>query len=106
MNARKELIDIIGGNTIKCAIIFYDDYNYSSEKDWGEDFKLKVGYSIEEFNTFMKLLDFEYDSGYGIQHIYGTVWFMENGKWLERKEYDGKEWWDLKSCPEIQEDLK
>ena len=38
------------------------------------------------------LLDFEYDSGYGTQHLYGTVW-LSDGTWFERREYDGSERW-------------
>jgi len=43
-------------------------------------------------------LNFEYDSGYGSQEVYGTIVFKD-GSWLERGEYDGSEWWDYKSCP-------
>lgn len=38
------------------------------------------------------LLDFEYNSGYGTQHLFGVVW-LSDGTWFERREYDGSEWW-------------
>jgi hypothetical protein len=57
-------------------------------------------YTPEEFEEFMSKLDFDYDDGYGMQYLDGVVW-LENGTWLERGEYDGSEWWYLKSTPKI-----
>lgn len=39
-----------------------------------------------------------YNSGYGSQNLYGTIVF-KNSAWLERREYDGAEWWELKKMP-------
>ena len=49
-------------------------------------------------------LDFDYDDGYGIQELFGIVWFKD-GSWLERGEYDGSEWWTYKFTPEIPQEL-
>ena len=38
--------------------------------------------------SFLNDLNFEYDSGYGGQELYGTVWFKDN-TWAGRGEYDG-----------------
>lgn len=100
MNARKELEGILesANSKIICADIKLDSDPW--ENDGDVSFKrLKVGYSQEEYNKFMESLDFEYDAGYGMQELYGTVW-LENG-WLERSEYDGSEWWAFKTRPEI-----
>lgn len=45
-------------------------------------------------------LDQDYESGYGTQQVDGTVWFDDNS-WLERREYDGSEWWELCECPPL-----
>ncbi|RVU70031.1 hypothetical protein EJK17_09890 [Lactobacillus xujianguonis] len=39
----------------------------------------------------------EYDSGYGGQGLASDlIVFLKDGCWLERHEYDGAEWWELK----------
>lgn len=87
INAKNELLRAIKGlANVKCATI--------------ESFVLKIGYSLEEYNQFLDSLNFEYDKGYGSQHLFGTVW-LEDGTWLERGEYDGSEWWEHRICPEI-----
>lgn len=66
---------------------------------------LKVGYTEDDFNNFLKRLDFKYSSGYGGQELYGMIWY-EDGTWSERGEYDGSEWWDYRAVPIIPEELK
>lgn len=107
-NAKNELIKAIGTRTIKCANIIYfssslwemDDEIHSP----GKELFLKVGYTQAEWEEFLKELDFNYDSGYGSQELYGTVWFHSE-HWMERKEYDGSEWWNVYSKPEIPSEL-
>ena len=65
---------------------------------------LQVNYSREDLEEFLKKLDFRYDSGFGGQELFGTVWFQD-GSWLERGEYDGSEWWAFKETPEIPKEL-
>ncbi len=64
-----------------------------------------VGKKKEELDRFYILLDFNYNNGYGSQHMYGRVW-LTYGAWLERWEYDGSEGWDLKTCPMIPDYLR
>lgn len=105
MNARKELEGILesGNSKIVCANIEIDPHTWYGGETSSK--RLKVGYSEEDYNKFMESLDFEYDAGYGMQELGGTVW-LEDGSWLERAEYDGSEWWTLKYCPEIPDYLK
>ena len=72
-----------------------------------DDFEvlLKVGYSKEEYLKFLDTLNFSYDSGYGSQELYGTIWY-EDGSWSERGEYDGSEWWEYKKTPVIPNKLQ
>ena len=58
----------------------------------------------EEYDEFLKSLDFNYDSGYGTQELFGRIWYRD-GSWSERYEYDGSENWDYKSRPEIPTNL-
>jgi hypothetical protein len=46
----------------------------------------------------------EYDSGYGGQRLFGTIW-MVDGTWWTRGEYDGSEWWQHHECPEYNPEL-
>lgn len=66
---------------------------------------LKVGYSKEEYLKFLDSLDFLYDSRYGGQELYGTIWY-EDSSWSERGEYDGSEWWTYKTIPTIPNKLQ
>ena len=95
MNAKEELLRSTKGIEIICAEIKYIDLKIY----------LKFGYTEEEFIKFLKLLDFNYDNGYGGQELYGKVWLGDNA-WLERGEYDGSEWWSYKKLPEIPKYLK
>jgi hypothetical protein len=48
------------------------------------------------FEEFLAISDFEYDSGYGAQHIAKDLYVVGEDFWLERGEYDGAESWDYK----------
>ena len=87
-NAKKELLDHVGDNTvfyIAVTLGYYED-------------ERKCFYGT--FDEVVPLLDFEYDSGYGGQELYGNIWYTD-GTWSERGEYDGSEWWEHKICPPI-----
>lgn len=106
MNARKEFeslvgVGVLGRGIVKCATITHSiDFG-----DTHREFNLPVGYTLEEYSEFLKSLDFEYDSGYGTQELFGFIWFAD-GTWAERGEYDGSEWWEYKHCPPISEKLE
>ncbi len=51
----------------------------------------------EDFECIAKKLN--YDAGYGAQIINPELKIVGDGWWLERHEYDGKEWWDFKIQP-------
>lgn len=91
-NAKQELLTALKDTAnVKCASIVHNRVG---------SITLKVNYSQEDFNKFLKKLDFKYDSGYGSQELEGTVW-LEDGTWLSRGEYDGSEWWEHNVLPEI-----
>ena len=100
MNAQVELLERLEfGAKIKCASIQYGDGYFTEPKCM----VLKLNYSENEYEAFLKSLDFNYDHGYGMQYLYGTVW-LEDGTWLSRGEYDGSEWWEHNMLPEIPEE--
>jgi hypothetical protein len=106
MNAKIEFLELVGTRKVKCADITYDSgYGWRSDEKKHSEHTLKVGYSPQELLKFIDSLDFEYEEGYGSQELFGTVWF-EKREWAERYEYDGSENWDIKSYPEIPENLK
>ncbi len=107
VNAKKELIEMLDGTHkekkhIKCAYIHYSKLDFKTRDIKEKEIVLKVNYSDEEYETFLKELDFEYNNGYGSQELSGLVWFNDNS-WLERGEYDGSEWWAYKEYPKIYE---
>ena len=95
-NAKEELLSIVDSKAVMpyilCAYIRLD----SSDKT----IVLKRGYTDDELAAFMCKLDFEYNHSYGVQEVYGTVWFKD-GTWMDRCEYDGSEWWEYRRCPDI-----
>ena len=56
--------------------------------------------SIDE--VLYTLAHWNYDDGYGCQELDGTVLF-DDGTWLERKEYDGSEWWAYHRPPTVED---
>ena len=100
-NAKEELLQLLEGKAkVKCAIIIGGNERDEDKKD----ILLKVGYSENEWNEFLKSLNFSYDSGYGGQNLFGTVW-LEDSTWCTRGEYDGSEWWEHNQLPEIPSEL-
>lgn len=98
-NAREEFKNAVEGQHVHCATISHG-YSYGDEDDYVPTYNLPVGYTEQEYEDFLKSLDFEYDSGYGGQELFGTIWFLD-GTWSDRGEYDGSEWWEHHEVPEI-----
>lgn len=103
-NAKQEFLNHTSGKEVLCAQI--------QRGDWGDDeeialrtFILTTGWTKEDWNYFLSELDFDYDSGYGSQELFGTIWYKD-GTWSDRREYDGSECWKYQSCPEIPQNLK
>lgn len=100
VNCKEEFLEEIAERKVLCASIsLYESYVTEHKV-----FNLPIGYSEEQFNEFCEALDFEYDAGYGGQELFGFIWYLD-GRWSERGEYDGSEWWNYKSSPPIPESL-
>ena len=50
-------------------------------------------------NEFWKLADKEYDNGYGHAEVAQDLFIVGEDWWLERREYDGSEWWQYNIIP-------
>ena len=87
-NAKEEIIEHIEDRKVKYVHIIY-------EKTYNEEVVIEGG-----LEDVLKRLDFDYHSGYGMQELYGHIWY-EDGTWSDRMEYDGSEWWEHQTCPEI-----
>lgn len=57
------------------------------------------GTMVTDWNTFQKLSDFEYDSGFGSCKIPGDLIIVGDNWWLTRSEYDGSESWEFHQKP-------
>ena len=89
-NAKEEFIEQITKKHIPlCALIQIEN----------KKIILKENYTLSEYGLFLSELEFQYDSGYGSQELYGIVW-TKNG-WFSRREYDGSEWWQCNTTPDI-----
>jgi hypothetical protein len=102
--AKTELLEFIKRHNkkIKCARI-------TTGNDWCDQeekrcIELKTEYTQSEYESFLDELSFEYDSGYGGQELFGTIWFVDLS-WADRGEYDGSEWWQIQELPTIPEHL-
>lgn len=90
INAKEEFLEAVAGHDVVAAIVEYRE----------KKFLLREGYAAQNRIDFLNNLNFVYDSGFGGQELFGTVW-LKDGKWLDRGEYDGSEWWELRAMPEI-----
>lgn len=107
MNAKEEFLQRTNGYVVLCAIlqqadVWHDEEEEGGRKPWRHI--LKKGYSEEDYQAFLKSIDFHYSNGYGGQEVDGVIW-LENGQWYDRGEYDGSEWWQFHCYPTIPEIL-
>lgn len=104
-NARDEFIRHIEQRTVKCVTMGEEEGSYRlAEGEKATRAVLPVGYTPEQYEAFLNQINVNYDSGYGGQNLFGTIWYMD-GSWSERGEYDGSEWWEHRELPAIPEEL-
>ena len=61
----------------------------------------KSDHSKMTVKEFLEHANFEYDDGYGLEEINTDLILVGKDFWLERHEYDGSEWWEYKSMPNV-----
>lgn len=101
-NAKAEFIEAVEGKSVLCADItnHLDGYYSKATK-----ILLPRDYTPAEYDAFLQSLDFEYDAGFGIQELFGIIWYTD-GTWSSRYEYDGSEEWASRRAPVVPEYLK
>jgi hypothetical protein len=52
------------------------------------------------WETFAKEADNTYDNSYGTAYVKEELCVVGKDWWLERREYDGSEWWEFKQRPD------
>ena len=98
INAKDEFLDEIKGKDLLCCEV----------ATFGKPTRflcLKIGYSEQDFNQFIKLLDFDYDEIFGNFFLRGTIWYCNN-TWSERRFLNGREWWNYVNGLPIPDYLK
>ena len=83
MNLLKETIETIEKNGKKTTEILWVG-NETHRTDW---------------DNYFKIADTEYDSGFGSPEVAQDLLIVGKDWWLERREYDGSEWWEYKEIP-------
>ena len=103
INAKQEFLDhiqerCVGGRTVRCAkITLGNTYNGDNKNHH----ILPIDYTTEDLQLFLAGIDQEYKNGYGIQNLYGMIWYTDGATWSQRGEYDGAEWWEFQEVPQI-----
>ena len=75
--------------------------NYGSYKT--PYIRLKPTEGLEGYNQAVELYSLiDYNDGFGSQELGGIIVFND-GSWLDRREYDGSEWWEFQQTPKIED---
>lgn len=93
------------------TINYLSQFNYTKDDvawvglgEGGWDYALQDPYPPQEymsFEAFLKAANAEYDAGYGGENVNSSlVIVMKDGSYLERHDYDGAEWWEIKRTPQ------
>ena len=97
-NAKKELLELLEKFNVELeAAVISIDTGYGDESAKAG---LNPNYKPYEHDSFMIRMDTNYSSGYGIQELYGVLWFTD-GTWATRWEYDGSEGWERHAKPDF-----
>jgi len=107
MNVKEELINFLKriektDQDILCACIGLHNLEGREEASY-DRFRMPKNTSSSDLLESLK--DLEYNNGYGMQYLFGIIWFKDN-TWAKREEYDGSEWWSHFQCPLIPEFLE
>ena len=61
----------------------------------------EAAHSKMTVKEFLEHANFEYNDGFGSEEINTELILVGKDFWLERHEYDGSEWWEYKSMPNV-----
>lgn len=92
-NLLKETIECLNDNNKQPSDVLWVGRNCY---DWAK--KEQVVYK-NTWDNFCLKANFEYDAGFGGNEIPMDLIVVGKDFWLERREYDGSEWWEFKTMP-------
>ena len=96
-NFKQETMELIGDRKV-------DEYYLQNIKCWSISEKpLYSGKGNIDWDSIF-VDDLNYDKGYGLQCWSGWITFKDTPDWLERKEYDGMEWWVWRRKPSLEKE--
>lgn len=106
-NAKDEFLEHIQGKSVRCATLVYT--RYVDGERCITTFNLKENYNDEEFNEFLKNIDFIYFL-YRVpsceRNINGTIWYENSQVWSARVGDKRDENWEYYEIPNIPDYLK
>ena len=100
----KEVQDWLG-KVRWASVLHYWSTGYIDENDECKEFSTTTRCNLpsvrtkedeEKFIETLKSID--YNDGFGTQELFGNIVFNDF-TWLERREYDGSEWWEHEIMP-------
>jgi len=92
-------IQSIQADTLKKVHTNIVAYGYLQSADFIRFFQSSEAF-VDALTALEDYMGNRYDSGFGGQMVYGIIVF-DNQSWLERREYDGSEWWQKCSFPTV-----
>lgn len=106
MNLYKETTEFLKSNNKTWDDIEYILVDYSFQTNsfrWGD--KVKT-YKLDKMMFMLLSKDINYDEDYGCQEINGSLRIVGKDWWMTRAEYDGNEWWEFNTKPELPDDVQ
>lgn len=108
MNAKNELKEHVAYRckTVLAAEIKIGNSYYNDENEviratlYPDHIKLEDPMRALAIEEFLSAIDVDYYNGYGVQELYGTIWYTD-GTYSERSEYDGAECWSYRKPPAL-----
>lgn len=96
-----KFIEKLGAKEIdEVRILYTGCYPYKvyrdTELDWN---KMAITFGMEPDNES----EWNYDYGYGSETFLGWITFKDTTTYMERKEYDGSEWWESVKRPTLKD---
>lgn len=101
INLLRETIECLSknGKTVNDVICVINTI-INTQHAYDDENKLPYGkFSWEQFKD--KAAHFRYNNGFGVPEVDLSLKIVGHYWWLERAEYDGAEWWEYKSIPDI-----
>ena len=97
-NLLQETIEVLNNhnrtlNDVICVCDIHKDW----DRDRQEYIDVSGRISVEDFK---KIANRKYDSGYGRAEVNENLLIIGDDFWLERREYDGSEWWEYQEFPD------